>query len=222
MANFAALIIDAGGIRQVAAGDVLTAPNFKDTALTSGRIVQVSTGGLLVDEDAFRIANSNLYYQRDKNDATLMYLRNWIALGNTLAFAAYMVEATGASGYLGAFPSDYATAALRDYVVVGANSDAAGLIIRAPVSRQTIIFYAGSNAIEATMSATGLALTHGLQVGDGSIGVPSLSFASDTDTGIYRFAENFLAIVVGGAHSLTCTPAYLRPYQPIQGVWMEV
>jgi len=49
MANFTALIVDAGGIRQLTTGDVLTVPALQVGDLTSGRIPYVTTSGRLVD-----------------------------------------------------------------------------------------------------------------------------------------------------------------------------
>lgn len=49
-----------------------------------------------------------------------------------------------------------------------------------------------------------------LQVPDGAEGTPSFSFASDTDTGIYRSAANVLAMTAGGAR---CGAFYSGAFQ---------
>lgn len=43
--------------------------------------------------------------------------------------------------------------------------------------------------------------TDQLRLGDGSVGVPSISFSADTDTGIFREGTNLLAIAAGGGIS---------------------
>jgi len=50
MADKAPLVIDAGQVRQAAAGDVIVCPSIKDSALTSTRIVLAGVAGVLEDD----------------------------------------------------------------------------------------------------------------------------------------------------------------------------
>lgn len=49
-------------------------------------------------------------------------------------------------------------------------------------------------AIAGTLTPTGV-----LKIADGAVGAPGLSFASDTDCGLYHIAANDIGIAVGGA-----------------------
>lgn len=44
-----------------------------------------------------------------------------------------------------------------------------------------------------------------LQLSNGTVALPSLTFGTDTDTGIYRVGANDIAITVGGTKALECT-----------------
>jgi hypothetical protein len=46
----------------------------------------------------------------------------------------------------------------------------------------------------------------GIQVADGAVGTPAISFVGDTDTGIYRPAANELAISLGGTEAVAFRP----------------
>jgi len=50
MADKAPLVIDAGQVRQAAAGDVIVCPGITNSALTSGRVVLVGVDGVLEDD----------------------------------------------------------------------------------------------------------------------------------------------------------------------------
>lgn len=67
-----------------------------------------------------------------------------------------------------------------------------------------------SDATTLTSSASFLFDGTSLQVPDGAVGTPSLSFSGDTDTGFYRSAANVLAVAAGGAR---CGAFYNGGYQ---------
>ena len=53
MADKAPLVLDNGQLRQTAAGDIIVCPGIRDSALTAGRVVFVTTNGLLADSSLF-------------------------------------------------------------------------------------------------------------------------------------------------------------------------
>ena len=93
--------------------------------------------------------------RHDTNGTAIIRLVNNLALGNTDANAQYIVSSIDGSGFLGAFPSDYSSTHRRDKLVVGANSNAAGLNIEAPASHQNINFYAGNSTSKMKIDSIG-------------------------------------------------------------------
>lgn len=80
---------------------------------------------------------------KNVNDLVQLSVRNVAALGNTSAGAVLMATAFDSSGFIGAFPSDYTDARLRDSFSLKLNSDAGVLNIMADGAGQSIRFYAG-------------------------------------------------------------------------------
>jgi len=101
----------------------------------------------------------------DQNGATILSVRNKIALGNSLARALIMVESIDSSGFFGAFPSDYTLSAWRDRCVLGASSDATGVTISGAAAGHDIKFLVGVATECARFDTSGnllLGLTSGL------------------------------------------------------------
>jgi hypothetical protein len=55
-----------------------------------------------------------------------------------------------------------------------------------------------ANTITNAAGTGSPAFTNGLTVGDGTAAVPTMTFTSDTDTGIYRSSANTLGVAAGG------------------------
>ena len=55
-----------------------------------------------------------------------------------------------------------------------------------------------TNITAATLCSTNITATGVIAVADGTLANPSITFASQTNLGIYKLAENYLSIVVGG------------------------
>lgn len=54
-----------------------------------------------------------------------------------------------------------------------------------------------------------------LELVDGSVATPALSFDSDTDTGIFRSSANNITVACGGAGALTIGPTGMAPLVPV-------
>lgn len=86
-----------------------------------------------------------LHVRKDQNATTNLYVTNKVALGNTAAGSTINVEAYNASGYFGAFPSDFAgVTAFQQRLVFATNSDATGLTMAAGNTGQYINFFTGN------------------------------------------------------------------------------
>lgn len=95
---------------------------------------------------------SGAYYVRGSvNDATTcrMYVEN--TLDDTLAVASYTIAAFGCTGGLIAYPANYASAGLRDYTGLFANTDSAGTVFFLGATTQQWRFNAnGGNVLIIT------------------------------------------------------------------------
>ena len=74
-----------------------------------------------------------------------------------------------------------------------------------------------ANSGTATGFGSGLASGDVIPADDGSVGAPGLSFADDTDNGIYRIGANNFGVAVGGALAMEFDPigAVQLPLQPL-------
>ena len=74
-----------------------------------------------------------------------------------------------------------------------------------------------ANSGTATGFGSGLASGDVIPADDGSVGAPGLSFADDTDNGIYRIGANNFGVAVGGALAMEFDPigAVQMPLQPL-------
>jgi len=110
MADFYTLIIDAGRVRQSADSDtilvgalsavgLITGGHFKDTSLTSGRVVYVTTGGQLVDSANLTFAAATgLYVGANLGIGTAPYTYGGAGTEYILDYARVFTDATeGAS-----------------------------------------------------------------------------------------------------------------------------
>jgi len=93
--------------------------------------------------------------RKNQDAGSGIYISNLADLGNTSASAQFIAQAKDASGFMGAFPSDSSTVALRDRLGFGANSDAAGFALYAVSASQTIDFYAGSTTMSMKIDSNG-------------------------------------------------------------------
>lgn len=57
-----------------------------------------------------------------------------------------------------------------------------------------------------------------VRVQDGAVGAPSLTFASDQDSGLYRIGVNDFALVAGGANALRVTASLVYPYFQVRHI----
>jgi hypothetical protein len=67
--------------------------------------------------------------------------------------------------------------------------------------------FAAGGAIVLEISTTGIAVTGSTLVGNGTVSLPGVAFASDTDSGLYRIGANDIALGVNGAIVLEVTTA---------------
>jgi|GEM_PF-5580843 len=91
------------------------------------------------------------------NDLTSasIQVRSLASLGNTGAGAIFAAKASDASGFFGAFPSDYISSPFQDRVGISTNSDAGGITIGAASSGQDIRFLTGGSTERMRIDSAG-------------------------------------------------------------------
>lgn len=85
---------------------------------------------------------------------------------------------------------------------VGADSDTWGTTLNTAVDDIDTDLKAVKDTADAALPATGGTLTGALVAAVGTVGAPGLSFAGDTDCGLYRIGANNIGIAVNGAKVL--------------------
>ena len=177
-AILSALALDAIPTVDVEAGTLLLALAFSGTAylykLTAGTDAESSPSVIRPDDYAGGtnekvwilqgIILGELTISKAQNAQTLLTIINAISLGNTSAAAGVEIESKDSSGQAIAFPSDYSVAGFRDKLGLIANSDAAGLFLRAGAGGGIIEFMVNAAAAaDWTILSTGVFESAGAQ-----------------------------------------------------------
>mgnify|MGYP001569010216 CR=1 FL=1 len=89
-------------------------------------------------------------------------------------------------------------------------SAAAATIVTVPPGQQAIIYRAASTWYGHVMPAASSA--GATQIADGTVLLPGLAFALDTDNGLYRIGANNYALGVAGAIGLELAATYVKSY----------
>lgn len=150
------------------------------TALTSTRVPYATTGGDLVD-------SANMTF-----DGTTLTVAGFSNTGNT-------VLGNAAGDALTFHPSAWT---LSNAVTVTGTWTNLGTVTTADINGGTLdgVTIGGASAAAATVTtftATGVA-----SFADGAVGAPGITFASDTDSGLYRIGANNIGVAVNGAKVL--------------------
>jgi hypothetical protein len=98
----------------------------------------------------------NAYVKNNQNGPTQISLINQTA--GSSSSASFSVTSEACSGFLGAFSTGYGTSSLRDMIVVGANSDAGGIVLYAGTANQICQFIVGGSTETFRVSSAGVAL----------------------------------------------------------------
>ncbi len=222
MANFAALIVDAGGVRQVKTGDVLTAPSFnagKEAAPSDVLFANeyIHVGYSEFASGSYRLIGFGYYGQYSP---AYIGFQEMNAGGNTYGDLVFATRATIAGDTP---PTERMRITSAGNVVC--TGDVFGVSFMFQGDPDTGIASKGANQFGiivggttiATITTTVVGLAQPIQEADGSVSAPAYTFTSDPDTGMYLNAVGVLAFAVGGAISLGLSTTALTAYKPILG-----
>jgi len=187
MANYPALIIDAGGIRQVMTGDVLTAPQL-----------QVENGAVDALAFAFSADPDTGFYRVAANSLGIACNGISIIIITATSFLSDVVirvldGVVGTPAY--AFKNDPDTG----FYSVGANQ----------------LGIACGGTLIATISTSAFGITQSIRAPDGSVGTPAYSFTYDPDTGIYSSGVNGIGFATNGTQRLGISSTAIIAYTTI-------
>lgn len=163
-----------------------------------------------VDNKGNPLIDGALYYNTNTNVLSVYDLDTtmWVAIGGDMSA---FVQKSGdtMTGVLKLISGSAATPSLAS-----SNDSITGMYMP---STGTIAFTTGG-ANRVTLTGSAFSSTVPVRVANGSVGSPSYSFTSDTNTGMYLLSSDALALVAGGTARLTMSTTAITAALAIGGI----